>query len=608
MLYDKDYNYANNALKDSIISLNKNEENIIQNIKDDDDDIEEIEIENEKIIVNNNNDNKIKEELVKNSDKNNNLKEKQKINEANKDVEYNELLIDDNDKNNIEKNDLMNYIDRDKNNKKSHKISRIEKILKKNILEKENDQDKSQIYQKSSNNYITKYETKNQFYEISQNKIFKNVFAKTPNRLIKSNNTINNNNNDIININDNKRTYTPNITHTNQNEINNNKIEYLDSNDYDNILKTQLKDMENQIDLLNKINISEVKANYFNKINPNNNDVNKFGKTETNHFYNKSEKENQDELRKDFNKGLYLNKTTYNKFYSKINNNIRNHNTINYNENQLQNNIFNEEQNNNQEKKKKNEFNTPPSDKINHNLFQNSHYILNDLKSNNTIDINQRLDNLEKNIIEIRQELNSVSQIVTNFTSKNFVYNFKEDIKIIVDEYMNERNFNNKNYNDDNRSLYSELITEENKQKNIDNEINKKINKKLKNLSEEIRNDIFNKYLKPSLNQIEININRNINEIKDKIDDMFQKGSFKNYNYNKGDINDINVNKQYEYKSNKFSGKQTNNDIFNNNSSNLRNEKYEEINRLGEKLYQKLLEKEKKLKLLKKETSKFLED
>ena len=502
----------------------------------------------------------------------------------------------------------MKYIDIDKNNKKSHKISRIEKILKKNILEKENDQDKSQIYQKSSNNYITKYETKNQFYENSQNKIFKNVFAKTPNRLIKSNNTINNNNNDIININDNKRTYTPNITHTNQNEINNNKIEYLDSNDYDNILKTQLKDMENQIDLLNKINISEVKANYFNKINPNNNDVNKFGKTETNHFYNKSEKENQDELRKDFNKGLYLNKTTYNKFYSKINNNIRNHNTINYNENQLQKNIFNEEQNNNQEKKKKNEFNTPPSDKINHNLFQNSHYILNDLKSNNTIDINQRLDNLEKNIIEIRQELNSVSQIVTNFTSKNFVYNFKEDIKIIVDEYMNERNFNNKNYNDDNRSLYSELITEENKQKNIDNEINKKINKKLKNLSEEIRNEIFNKYLKPSLNQIEININRNINEIKDKIDDMFQKGSFKNYNYNKGDINDINVNKQYEYKSNKFSGKQTNNDIFNNNSSNLRNEKYEEINRLGEKLYQKLLEKEKKLKLLKKETSKFLED
>jgi hypothetical protein len=43
-------------------------------------------------------------------------------------------------------------------------------------------------------------------------------------------------------------------------------------------------------------------------------------------------------------------------------------------------------------------------------------------------------------------------------------------------------------------------------------------------------------------------------------------------------------------------------------SSKLRNEKYEEINKLGEKLYQKLLEKEKKLKLLKKETSKFLED
>jgi prefoldin subunit 5 len=43
-------------------------------------------------------------------------------------------------------------------------------------------------------------------------------------------------------------------------------------------------------------------------------------------------------------------------------------------------------------------------------------------------------------------------------------------------------------------------------------------------------------------------------------------------------------------------------------TSKIRNEKFEEINRLGEKLYQKLCEKEQKLRLLKKETSKYLQE
>ena len=42
------------------------------------------------------------------------------------------------------------------------------------------------------------------------------------------------------------------------------------------------------------------------------------------------------------------------------------------------------------------------------------------------------------------------------------------------------------------------------------------------------------------------------------------------------------------------------------NKKNMQRKKYEEINRLGEKLYDKLMEKEKKLKLLKQETTKLL--
>ena len=43
-------------------------------------------------------------------------------------------------------------------------------------------------------------------------------------------------------------------------------------------------------------------------------------------------------------------------------------------------------------------------------------------------------------------------------------------------------------------------------------------------------------------------------------------------------------------------------------TSKIRNQKFDEINKIGERLYNKLLEKEKKLKLLKKEKAKFLND
>ena len=43
-------------------------------------------------------------------------------------------------------------------------------------------------------------------------------------------------------------------------------------------------------------------------------------------------------------------------------------------------------------------------------------------------------------------------------------------------------------------------------------------------------------------------------------------------------------------------------------SSKLRNEKFDEINKIGEKLYNRLLEKEKKLELLKKEKTQFLNE
>ena len=43
-------------------------------------------------------------------------------------------------------------------------------------------------------------------------------------------------------------------------------------------------------------------------------------------------------------------------------------------------------------------------------------------------------------------------------------------------------------------------------------------------------------------------------------------------------------------------------------TSKVRNEKFEEINKIGERLYNKLKEKEEKLKLLKQEKAKFLNE
>ena len=604
MLYEEEAKNVDNALKYSIIYNNDDLNNS--------DDIEEIEIEK----LRDKNNSNMEEEIIKFNDK----IELPKNN--------NELLLVESDinKKNFEIKKINNmksidkkYINRNTPNgnniKKSNKISKIEKVLKRNILDNKNKvdkEDKSLMAQNTLNNMIYKNQTNNNLSDLSEKKIFKKVFTNTPNRFFfNKTEKINNKDNDSININNKKRPFTPNIIHNNKymnnNIINENRVndmELLDSKDYDNILKTQLKDMEKNINLLNNINLSEVKSNNFKNINQNNNN---FAKSETNNFYKKNKNDFNDEFIFNLNEEKNMTKTAYNKFYPNYNNIKHNNNTINYNENQINNNIFYKGKNNNNIKSnKKNEYNTPPSNRMSYNYFQNQDYILRDLTSNNEIDINRRLGILEINVNEIRKELNSMSHIISKITSGNYIKNIiKENIKLIFDEYMNERNlYNNINENTNDRSLYSEILNEENNQKNLENQINKKIEKKLNNISEEIKKEIFNKYLRPSLNQIEINMKKNMDEIKDKIDDIHKNNNLK-------DFNNFTNNKDKE-KRDKFSeiisNNSNNKDIFSNSSSKLRNDKYEEINKLGEKLYRKLLEKEKKLKLLKKETSKFLED
>ena len=589
-----------------------------------------------------------KSEEIKKNEINNYQKYERKNNdiyiEINKNINEeinNDISKDINNDINIQKKENENYDDNYKINK-SKKVMKIENILKQNILENDSkrgkiEEDNNKMHSQNSNKFGNIYNKKNIIFGLSSNQINKKEFPHTPNRFI-----INKNNEIINNINFKKRQYSPNITHFDNNDknMNNNIDKNNNSNnfsykeeinnitftknksininniknseeekDYDNILQNQLNDMQKQISLLEKgINISDNKINSKNRnyLNKNNNyDQNCFGQSSNTYFYHTNfwEKNNL----KKYNKFSPINSIP--KFSVSSNNNHKNillekKNNINYkyksptkyNNDKISDNSFQEEE-----------------EQINNDRYNTiSKYVLKDLTSNNSNDINSRIYKLEKSVNDIKKDIKLMSSILLNLTSNNFFENnFKEQIKQICNDYLNEKinsdeNIKSNNYmpnynnnNNENHSFYSEFLNDENKQKNIyennkkfENEINKRIDQKLEYFGEEIKNDIYNKLIKPSINQIENNMKKNFDEIKEKINEM----------------NKINYINNYNDKKNKMMESITNSDLLSKGTSKLRNERFEEINRLEEKLYQKLLEKEKKLRLLKQETSKFLEE
>ena len=86
---------------------------------------------------------------------------------------------------------------------------------------------------------------------------------------------------------------------------------------------------------------------------------------------------------------------------------------------------------------------------------------------------------------------------------------------------------------------------------------------------------------------------KNIDEIKEKISDINRMNNIKHTKNNNNNEYDNNINTK-----NKLLESINSSDLMSKGTSKIRKEKYEEINRLGEKLYQKLCEKEQKLRLL----------
>ena len=242
--------------------------------------------------------------------------------------------------------------------------------------------------------------------------------------------------------------------------------------------------------------------------------------------------------------------------------------------------------------------------KRNYNINNN----INNIKSNNnssiltevpnlnynkkSIQIKQKLDYLEGNILEIKKTLQDISEGFAFCISPNYIQNFKEEIFSICEEIYNEYNPNynndNSNYKNGNESLMSNSNylsqvdnNENNKiEKDLENQINQKLDEKL----DSMQNNIFDKYLKPTINKIGNSMKKNMEQIQLEVDGMGGR-----------EINEDSKEKEIDL-SYKLS------------TSKVRNEKFEEINKIGERLYNKLLEKEKKLKILKEEKAKFLDE
>ena len=559
-----------------------------------------------------------------------------------------------NNDNPINQNQNKNLNIPNKNNIKSKKVQKLEKILKENILNNDyNKRDNNDIYINSSipnqteyhNNKIDyiKHRTINNYPSLMQ---FKNdyIIKNNPNlNNISTRNTQDNNIQKYFKLNvqtpkhltvkgyDNllnkRRPYTPKLHEINRNSIsaqyninefkNQTTMAGFNKNNANNgnrdyeTLEIQLQDMEQHLKSMALDNDISSKINY---------------NSRTNREYNI----------KNLNKNNYFNDEI------QINNNYIDKKTKNISMISNRSSFLVDQQKNINTNNSNTNYNSPNNNDFNRYKTEYKNNSINNINNEEEYGINKRIDDLEKNMLEIKDELNNISSNLKIFMNKdNFLYNFKDSIKQICYDFFTERinnnssNSNNNNeiinnnefYNkeqiqnennneeNENNSQYSDDISEnkiaQNEKIKIENEINQKIDEKLEYLCDNLQNQIFEKYLKPSINEIEKSMRENIEDIKEKVESInhtnITNNSFIKNKYNNLMDNEENINYNNDYDTysiiNKNNEQNSKGDIYHKTSSRIKKEKYEEINRLGEKLYNKLLEKEKKLQLLNQETN-----
>ena len=533
-----------------------------------------------------------------------------------------------------------------KNNIKSKKVQKLEKILKENILN--NNYDKNDNNGTYINNSIpNKTEYNNNKIDYANHRTINNY----PSLMQFKNDYIINNNPNLNNIS------TRNIEDNNVQKyfkLNVQTPKRLTVKGYDNLLSKRRP----YTPKLNEINRNSISAQY--NSNEFKNQTSMAGFKKNKDINNNREYETLEIQLKDMEQHL-KNMALDNEISSKINYNSRTNRDYNI-KNFKKNNYFNDEiqiNNNYIDKKTKNtsmvsnrssflvdqqkiintnnsnfNYNSPNNNYFNHYKTEYKNNSLNNMNNDDEYGINKRIDDLEKNMLEIKDELSNISSNLKIFMNKdNFFHNFKDSIKQICYDFFTERlnnngnNNNNGNYSNEqtrnendneeneNNSQYSDEYSEnknaQNEKNKIEEEINQKIDEKLEYLCDNLKNQIFEKYLKPSINEIEKSMRENIEDIKEKVESInhtnITNNSYLKNKYNNILDNEENINYNNDYDTysiiNKNNEQNSKDDAFHKTSSRIKKEKYDEIKRLGEKLYDKLLQKEKKLKLLNQEAN-----
>ena len=234
--------------------------------------------------------------------------------------------------------------------------------------------------------------------------------------------------------------------------------------------------------------------------------------------------------------------------------------------------------------------------------------------------LENKMNNIENEIVEMKTQFNNLSkdiQILISKKESNNINNNNQLIQIVLNECeklinlkLNEFNYqlnnqypqsmnrtsqeyysNNNNMNYNSISLDSDLNS-------LELRLNKKIDEKLNMLANNIQSQINDNLLRPSIRSIEKAMKNNMEEIKDK---LIQLNMNTNNNNNFNQSEGTSFVDSYRVSKSLFTSQNDNKS-----SSVKRNDKFEEINKIGEKLYDKLVEKEKKLQEFKNETTNYL--
>ena len=120
-------------------------------------------------------------------------------------------------------------------------------------------------------------------------------------------------------------------------------------------------------------------------------------------------------------------------------------------------------------------YNSPNNNDFNRYKTEYKNNSINNINNEEEYGISKRIDDLEKNMLEIKDELNNISSNLKIFMNKdNFLYNFKDSIKQICYDFFTERINNNSSNSNNNYEIINnnEFYNKEQIQNENNNEEN----------------------------------------------------------------------------------------------------------------------------------------